>query len=458
MARRAEQRRWGIRSLLFLGLAAGSIILSNWMRMTGNTDVILLTFIGTVVGLAGAAVSTIKGLPGLGRPAPPRGAPAQPPPALATAAAAAAGLHPVAADLGRAPPRRPAPGAVVVDELAVGGVADLQPGQRPGGRGGGQVAGQAAQGGRGRIAGRGKGGRLALQVDLEGQPLQQLPGPVELPLVVREALAGLEPGPQPVAQDQRLVQVAGLDPGPGVVEQPLGGQPVPQPVRGGQQLALAVLSLANALVILDGLVVAVALPAIQDDLGFGGADLQWVVNSYVLCFGGGLLLGGRAADLLGRCRMAVAGLLVFAAGSVVAGLAPTAAVLVAGRALQGTGAAALDPALLALLVTEFPEGRSATGPWASGRPPGRSASRPGPWSAACSPRPSAGAGCCWWRPRSPWSRPRWCGCCWRRAATRPAPGAWTCPAPSPPRPGWPCSSSPSPRPNGSPAASVARRG
>ncbi len=61
MARRAEQRRWGIRSLLFLGVAAASIILSNWMRMTGNTDVILLTFIGTVVGLAGATVSTIKG-------------------------------------------------------------------------------------------------------------------------------------------------------------------------------------------------------------------------------------------------------------------------------------------------------------------------------------------------------------------------------------------------------------
>ncbi|HEV3462373.1 MAG TPA: hypothetical protein VHS79_11210 [Actinomycetes bacterium] len=61
MARPAEQRRWGIRSLLFLGLAAASIILSNWMRMTGNTDVILLTFIGTVVGLAGATVSTIKG-------------------------------------------------------------------------------------------------------------------------------------------------------------------------------------------------------------------------------------------------------------------------------------------------------------------------------------------------------------------------------------------------------------
>jgi len=62
MSRRLEQRKWGIRSLLFLGLAAGSIILSNWMRMTGNTDVILLTFIGTVVGLAGATVATIRGL------------------------------------------------------------------------------------------------------------------------------------------------------------------------------------------------------------------------------------------------------------------------------------------------------------------------------------------------------------------------------------------------------------
>jgi hypothetical protein len=61
MAGPAEQRRWGIRTLLFLGLAAGSIILSNWMRMTGNTDVILLTFIGTVVGLVGATVSTIRG-------------------------------------------------------------------------------------------------------------------------------------------------------------------------------------------------------------------------------------------------------------------------------------------------------------------------------------------------------------------------------------------------------------
>jgi MFS family permease len=138
--------------------------------------------------------------------------------------------------------------------------------------------------------------------------------------------------------------------------------------RGTRRLALAVLSVANALVVLDGLVVAVALPAIQDDLGFGAADLQWVVNAYVLCFGGGLLLGGRTADLLGRRRTAVAGLLVFAAGSLLAGLAPTAALLVAGRALQGAGAAALDPALLALLVTTFPEGRErdrALGVWSA---------------------------------------------------------------------------------------------
>ena len=78
MARPAEQRRWGIRSLLFLGLAAASIILSNWMRMTGNTDVILLTAIGTLAGLVGAAVSTIKGFRAWGgrlpreEPPPPR--------------------------------------------------------------------------------------------------------------------------------------------------------------------------------------------------------------------------------------------------------------------------------------------------------------------------------------------------------------------------------------------------
>jgi MFS family permease len=133
-------------------------------------------------------------------------------------------------------------------------------------------------------------------------------------------------------------------------------------------VALAVLSVANSLVVLDGLIVAVALPAIQHALGFGPADLQWVINAYVLCFGGGLLLGGRLADLLGRRRTAVAGLLVFAAGSLLAGLAPSAGWLVTGRAVQGAGAAVLDPALLALLLSTFPERRErnrALGLWSA---------------------------------------------------------------------------------------------
>ena len=145
-------------------------------------------------------------------------------------------------------------------------------------------------------------------------------------------------------------------------------EPAGSPRRVDRRVALAALGVAASLVVLDGLIVAVALPAIQDDLGFGPAVLSWVVNAYVLCFGGGLLLGGRLADLLGRRRMAVAGLLVFAAGSLLAGLAPSAGVLLAGRALQGIGAAVMDPALLAVLVTTFPEGRErdrALGVWSA---------------------------------------------------------------------------------------------
>jgi MFS family permease len=134
-----------------------------------------------------------------------------------------------------------------------------------------------------------------------------------------------------------------------------------------------------------------------------------VVSAYVLCFGGGLLLGGRAADLVGRRRMAVAGLLAFAAGSVVAGLAATAAVLVAGRALQGAAAAALDPALLALLVGEFPEGRErdrALGIWSAAGSLGI------PAGALLGGMLTATFGWRWVllpRCRSPWPRPCWCG-------------------------------------------------
>jgi hypothetical protein len=79
MSRPVGQKRWGLRSLAFLGLAAGSIILSNWMRMTGNTDVILLTFIGTVVGLVGAAITTVKGIRAWGGRLPREEEPGSPP-------------------------------------------------------------------------------------------------------------------------------------------------------------------------------------------------------------------------------------------------------------------------------------------------------------------------------------------------------------------------------------------
>src|SRR5688572_13533084 len=107
---------------------------------------------------------------------------------------------------------------------------------------------------------------------------------------------------------------------------------------------LSLLCAAQFMVVLDVTVVNVALPSIDADLGFGGSDLQWIVTAYALAFGGLLLLGGRAADLLGRRRMFVAGLGVFTASSLAAGLAPSAEALVAARVVQGAGAAMLSPA------------------------------------------------------------------------------------------------------------------
>jgi EmrB/QacA subfamily drug resistance transporter len=131
---------------------------------------------------------------------------------------------------------------------------------------------------------------------------------------------------------------------------------------------LAVLCAADFLVVLDALVVAVALPAMQEALTIPGGALQWTVTSYVLCFGGFLLFGGRLGDLFGRRRVLVAGLLVFAAGSLLAGLAWTPVALFAGRAVQGLGAAAMAPTALALLTTTFadPAARNrALGVWSA---------------------------------------------------------------------------------------------
>src|SRR5690348_9485310 len=104
-------------------------------------------------------------------------------------------------------------------------------------------------------------------------------------------------------------------------------------------LALTVLALAQFMVVLDVTIVNVALPAIQGALHFSADGLQWVVNAYTLAFGGLLLLGGRAGDLLGRRRLFMVGLTLFAGASLLGGLAPSAGLLIAARATQGVGAA-----------------------------------------------------------------------------------------------------------------------
>jgi len=131
-------------------------------------------------------------------------------------------------------------------------------------------------------------------------------------------------------------------------------------------LALALLAAAQFVVILDASIVNVALPSIGTDLQFSQDDLSWVVNAYVLVFGGFLLLGGRLADLLGRRRVFIAGLIVFALASLAGGLAEDSTQLIIARAVQGLGAALLSPAALALVTVLFAEGadrNKALGVW-----------------------------------------------------------------------------------------------
>jgi EmrB/QacA subfamily drug resistance transporter len=133
-------------------------------------------------------------------------------------------------------------------------------------------------------------------------------------------------------------------------------------------LVLAIVCLAQFMVVLDATIVNVALPTVQRDLHFSPTSLQWVVNAYTLLFGGFLLLGGRAADLYGRRRLFLAGVAAFTAASVLDGLAPSANVLIGARALQGLGAALVSPAALSIVTTTFAEGRERTramGVWAT---------------------------------------------------------------------------------------------
>jgi EmrB/QacA subfamily drug resistance transporter len=131
-------------------------------------------------------------------------------------------------------------------------------------------------------------------------------------------------------------------------------------------LALALLCVVQFMVVLDIAIVNVALPSIQVDLGFSEQNLQWVISAYALFFGGFLLLGGRAADLLGRRRIFLAGIVLFTGASLFAGLAWSEASLISARALQGLGAAVITPAALSILSTTFVEGRErniALGAW-----------------------------------------------------------------------------------------------
>jgi EmrB/QacA subfamily drug resistance transporter len=131
-------------------------------------------------------------------------------------------------------------------------------------------------------------------------------------------------------------------------------------------IALAVIVAAQFMVVLDVAIVNVALPSIKTDLHFTQESLQWVITAYAILFGGVLLLGGRMADLLGRRRLFIAGLVLFTVSSLLSGLAWSEGSLIAFRALQGLGGGLLSPAALSILTTTFPEGRErnlALGVW-----------------------------------------------------------------------------------------------
>jgi MFS family permease len=130
--------------------------------------------------------------------------------------------------------------------------------------------------------------------------------------------------------------------------------------------ALALLAMTQFVVVLDAAIVNVALPSIGKALDFSQDNLAWVVNAYTLTFGGFLLLGGRLADILGRRRMFMYGLVLFSIASLLGGLAQSDVWLIAARALQGMGAAIVSPAALSIITNMFAEGaerNKALGVW-----------------------------------------------------------------------------------------------
>ncbi|MFE6971518.1 MFS transporter [Isoptericola sp. NPDC057653] len=142
---------------------------------------------------------------------------------------------------------------------------------------------------------------------------------------------------------------------------PVAATPPPVPAaRRGTAAVLAIILVGYFMVILDNSIVITGLPHIRAELGMSATALAWVQDAYLLTFGGLLLLGARAGDVLGRRRMFVVGLALFTLASVAVGLAPTGGWLVGARALQGVGAAVLAPSTLALLTASFPEGPERT--------------------------------------------------------------------------------------------------
>lgn len=136
----------------------------------------------------------------------------------------------------------------------------------------------------------------------------------------------------------------------------ISGAAVPTTSRGGSGGVLAIILVGYFMVILDNSIVITGLPHIAAELALSSGALAWVQNAYLLTFGGLLLLGARAGDILGRRRTFVIGLVLFTLASVIVGLAPTGGTLIAARAVQGVGSAVLAPSTLALLTASFPDG------------------------------------------------------------------------------------------------------
>ena len=181
-------------------------------------------------------------------------------------------------------------------------------------------------------------------------------------------------------------------------------------------LALYVLCAGMLMIVLDATIVNVALPSIQDDLGFSQSKLAWVVNAYMIPFGGLLLLAGRIGDLLGQRRVFLVGLAVFTAASLLCAASQNQEMLIGARFVQGIGGALASAVILGMIVTMFPRAgasrRKRSASTASSPPPAaRSACSP----AASSPRRSAGTGSSSSTCRSASSSPGW-RCAWSRTA------------------------------------------